>query len=84
MTIHAGSSIGSQRCKEWMALRVHGARRIEYAERSVVAIKRVELGQCRAAAGLNPRDLETVLVLRAQNRVRFLEDEGDQKSKVCA
>ena len=57
-----------------MAFRVHGSRRIEHAERSVDAVKCVKLGKGGAAARLNPGDLETILVLRAQ-------DECDCKDK---
>ena len=52
-----------------MPVRVHGPRRIENAERSFDAIKRVELGQDHAAAGLNPGDLERVLILACALRV---------------
>ena len=58
MTIHAGSPVGSQRGEERMALRVHRPRGVENPERSLDAVKRVELGQNGAAAGLNPGDLE--------------------------
>jgi hypothetical protein len=51
-----------------MALRVYGPRRIEHAECTVGAVKRVELGQSSPATRLNPGDLETILVLRAQSK----------------
>ena len=54
VTIHAGSPVGSQRGKERMAVRVHGARSIENAERSVGAVEGVELGQDPARARLDP------------------------------
>ena len=63
-----------------MTFRVYRSRCIEHAYRSVVAVKRVELGQGRAATRLNPGDLETVLVLRAQDE-RNREDKDNDKGQ---
>src|SRR6185369_6268945 len=78
MTIYAGSSVGSQRGKERMAFGVHGPRRVNHAERSFDAVKGVELRQDGAAAGLDPGDLEAVLVLGAQ-RERDPKDDNDKE-----
>ena len=77
VTIHAGAPVGSQRIKERMAVGVHGSRRVENAERSISALKSVELGQYRFAARLNPGDLERVLILRALRA----QGEGDSEDK---